>query len=264
MFKEIKFGLYSIKKNVQNSSELRMSFIASVLGMMINNSAFIFLWSFFIKAVGIVGGWTVADVICLQGFGALIFGLCLGFAKGLRNLPHYVHLGSLDRFILSPKNLLIRIGTSATGISELGDIIFGIICLIIYAFLIQANLIQISLMIFCILTASLTFLGVIIFISSVSFYFNDSQSIATGLFDLFFTPALFHGGAIQGLLRFTFTFIIPSLLISTLPVETIKNTDLNLLSLLVILSIFWFILSLIIFNLSIRKYESSNFMTFGQ
>lgn len=264
MFKELQFAFYSIKKNLQNSSELRVSFITSIFGMMINNSAFIVLWGFFIQAVGIIGGWTVFDIVALQGFGAIVFGICLGFANGIRKLPQYTASGAFDRFMLSPKNLLIRIATSSTGIPELGDILFGIICLSAYAIFIQADLLQILLMIGMIITASVTFISVIICISCASFIFVDGASVVTGLFDLFFTPALFHGGAIQGSMRFVFTFIIPSLLISTLPVETIKNSDLNLLILLTILALFWLGLSFLLFHLSVRKYESSSFMTFGQ
>ncbi len=68
---EIKFALYSIKKNIQSSAELRTSFLMNVFGMAINNTAFIILWGFFVNTVGKIGGWTVADIIGLQGFVAL-------------------------------------------------------------------------------------------------------------------------------------------------------------------------------------------------
>jgi len=48
MNKEIKFALYAIKKNIQNSVELRGSFFMNVFGMAVNNLAFIFLWVYFV------------------------------------------------------------------------------------------------------------------------------------------------------------------------------------------------------------------------
>jgi hypothetical protein len=42
--KELHFALYAIKKNIQNSAELRTSFLTTIIGMAINNSAFLFLW----------------------------------------------------------------------------------------------------------------------------------------------------------------------------------------------------------------------------
>ena len=63
MMKELKFALYAIKKNIQSSAELRTSFLMNIVGMSINNTAFIILWGFFVKSVGVIGGWTVADII---------------------------------------------------------------------------------------------------------------------------------------------------------------------------------------------------------
>ena len=91
----------------------------------------------------------------------------------------------------------------------------------------------------------------------------DASSVTGSLFELFLTPSLFHGGAFQGITRFIFTFIIPSLLIGTLPVEIVRNISLGKLLLVGVLALFWFIISISIFNQAIKKYESSNFMTFG-
>src|SRR3989338_6542662 len=104
MMKELKFALYAIKKNIQNSAELRTSFLMNIVGMSINNTAFIILWGFFVKSVGVIGGWTVADIIGLQGFVALCFGIVFSAGAGIRKLADYTASGAFDRFMLSPKN----------------------------------------------------------------------------------------------------------------------------------------------------------------
>jgi ABC-2 type transport system permease protein len=263
IMKELKFALFAIKKNIQSSAELRTSFLMNVAGMTINNTAFIILWVFFVKSVGIIGGWTAADIIGLQGFGTLCYGIVSSAGFGLRKLADYVTSGVFDRFMLSPKNLLIRIATSSFGASALGDVVFGIICLGIYAFLINADVYQILLMILLVVTSTITFLAAVIAIYSMSFYFTDGSSVTYGLFQLFLTPSLFHGGAFQGAMRFIFTFAIPSLLIGALPVEIVRDVSMGKLLMVSILAILWFILSIKIFNGAVRKYESSNFMTFG-
>jgi len=263
MLKEIKFALYSIRKNIQSSAELRTSFLMNVIGMAINNTAFIFLWVFFIKSVGIIGGWTAADIIGLQGFLAVSYGLILSGANGLRRLPEYVSSGAFDRFMLSPKNLILRIATSSFGASAIGDIVFGMICLVVYCFLIQASIFQIFLAIILLILATIIFLSLIIIIGSISFLFTDAGAVYDGMFELFFTPALFHGGAFQGVMRFVFTFIIPSLLIGTIPLEALKDISIEKIILLVIMAIILFTFSIFTFNRSVRKYESSSFMTFG-
>lgn len=261
--KEIKFALYSIKKNFQSSAELRTSFLMNVIGMAINNTAFIFLWVFFIKSVGIIGGWTAWDIIGLQGFLAISYGLVLSGAYGLRKLPDCVASGAFDRFMLSPKNLILRIATSSISTSALGDVVFGIVCMAVYVYLIKISLLQIILLLILIILATIIFLALTILIGSISFLFTDSSSVYNGIFELFFTPALFHGGAFQGIMRFIYTFIIPSLLIGTIPVETLKDTSASKLILLTVLAIFWFFLAIFVFKRAVKKYESSNFMTFG-
>jgi len=261
--KELHFALYATKKNLQNSAELRTSFLMNIVGMAINNTAFIILWLFFVKSVGIIGGWTAADIIGLNGYTAICYGIVFSAGGGIRKLADYTASGAFDRFMLSPKNLLLRLATAYFSVSAIGDIIFGIVCLTIYALLIHANIIQILLILLLVIISTIVFLAAVIVIYSTSFFFTDADSVTRGFFELFFTPSLFHGGAFQGVMRFIFTFAIPSLLIGSLPIEIIKNISLGKLLMVSILAIFWFIFSIKFFNWSIKKYESSNFMTFG-
>ncbi|OGE83869.1 MAG: hypothetical protein A3B23_01290 [Candidatus Colwellbacteria bacterium RIFCSPLOWO2_01_FULL_48_10] len=263
MFKELRFALYAIKKNIQNNVELRTSFLMNVGGMAVNNIAFIILWVYFVKSVGVINGWTALDIIALQGFTALSYGLAYFLFAGIRKLPDYVATGGLDRFILSPKNLLLRIGTSWFVPSTLGDTLFGVICLVIYGIITSVTLYQIALMVLLIILSTIIFLGVSTAIYAMSLFFTDPESVTNSLYEIFLTPAIFHGGAFQGATRFFFTFIIPSLLVGALPVEIIRDISMSKLSILVALAIVWLIIPVAMFNKAIKKYESSNFMTFG-
>ena len=264
MMKEIKFALYAIKKNIQSSSELRTSFLMNIIGMAINNIAFVFLWVYFVKSVGVIGGWTTYDIIGLNGFCALSFGIVVSIFMGIRKIPEYVSSGSFDRFMLSPKNLILRIATSAFSPSAVGDAIFGIICLSVYGFLIHITLVQIIFITLLIIFGAIIFFSMSLVINALSFYFVDATSFTDSVFQLFFTPTLFHGGAFHGAMRFIFTFIIPSLLIAAIPTETVKHISFSTLALVGFGSFVWLFISIKLFNHSIRKYESSNFMTFGQ
>jgi len=263
MMKELYFAIYAIKKNIQSSAELRTSFLINIFGMAVNNSAFIILWGFFVQSVGVIGGWTVADIIGLQGFIALCYGIVFSMAAGIRKLAEYTASGAFDRFMLSPKNLLVRIATSSFGASAIGDIVFGMVCLGIFAFLIHATIHQVLLMVLLVIISTVVFLAALIAIYSTSFFFTDASSVTGSLFELFMTPSMFHGGAFQGVMRFIFTFAIPSLLIGALPVEIVRDISLGKLLLVSVLAIFWFAVSINIFSRAVKKYESSNFITFG-
>ena len=260
---DIKFALYAIKKNIQNSAELKTSFLMNIFGMAINNTAFIIIWIFFVKTVGVINGWMASDIVGLLGFSTLCYGIILSVGDGLRRLPDLVSSGSFDRFLLSPKNLLIRIATSSFGPSAVGDAVFGAICLIIYGILINATLIQVLLIVFLVIITSIIFLSLVIIIFSTSFLFIDSDQVTTGIFNFFLTPGLFHGGAFHGLMKLFTTFIVPSLLVGTIPIEIVRDLSMGKLLLICVLALFWFFLSIKIFNKCVKKYESSNFMTFG-
>ena len=263
MKKEIKFAFYAIKKNIKSSAELRTSFLMNIFGMMLNNTAFIIIWVFMIKTVGSIGGWTSADIFGLQGFVSLSFGLIFSLGAGLREMPRLITFGIFDQFLLSPKSLLVRIATSSFNPSAIGDIFFGVICTSIYLIMIHAQILQVLMAFFLAIFSTIAFLGITITIQSISFFFTDPDAMTKSVFELFFTPSMFHGGAFQGGTRFVFTFLIPSLIIGSLPVEAVMNLDYSKVILIGLLSIFWFVFSLWLFKKALKKYESANFMTFG-
>jgi ABC-2 type transport system permease protein len=261
--KEVAFALCAIKKNIQNSAELRTSFISNIIGMMLNNSFFVIIWIFFVEAVGTIHGWTWIDIVGMQGFGMFSFGVVFTFGAGLINLPNLVNSGGFDNMLLSPKNLLLRLSVSAIRISAIGDLVFGFICLIIFLSVTSANLTQ--LITFClVLLVSLTVhTAVMLAVYSLSFFFNDPRAVTIGMFEVFITPTLFHGGAIQGTLRVILTFFIPALLIGALPVEAVRNPSLGTISLMVAVSLAWLLFAVKFFYYCVKRYESSNFMNFG-
>ncbi len=70
-------------------------------------------------------------------------------------------------------------------------------------------------------------------------------------------------GVVLGAMRFVFTFIIPSLVVGALPIEIIRDISIDKLILCAFLALIWLIVSFKIFKWGVKKYESSNFMTFG-
>lgn len=263
MLNDLRFALYSIKKNIAGSAELRSSFLMNVFGMAINDIAFIFLWVFFVRSVGIIGGWTSADIVGLMGFSALSFGAIMSVFNGIFRLPEYVATGSFDRFMLSPKNLLVRVATSSLQPSAVGDLLFGSVSLVVYCFLIQASFAQIVLTILLAIGVCVAFLAILVIIFSTSFLVVDASTTTNSLFNLFLGPSLFHGGVFQGAMRFIFTFIIPSLLIGALPAEALKNASWTAFGTIIGFTAFLSVVSVLVFYKAVRKYESANFMTFG-
>ncbi|MBE6160222.1 MAG: hypothetical protein E7157_04160 [Lactobacillales bacterium] len=259
----LKLAMLNIKKNFKNEKELKSSFIISVVGMAINNIAFLILWYYFGKTVGEINGWKPLDIFGLYGFTSTTFGLVDSLFNGLYKIPEYITTGNFDKYLLTPKNILLKVSTSKISTSALGDLLFGIVCFIIFAFFNKLTIIQLMLSLLLIILSSIIFYSFSLICMSISFYLMDGHNVSTGLYGTFVSNSLYHGGAFTGVLRAIFIFIIPSLLVGAVPVEIVKGLSLDGLIVVIFLATFWFLFSVFFFYKSLRKYESNNFFGFG-
>lgn len=261
--RDIKMALLNIKKNFQNAKELKSAFITSIVGMCINNAAFIILWYNFGKMMGTLNGWEPFDILGLYGFSTTSYGLICAFLYGIYNIPTYISTGNFDKYLLTPKNTLVKVATSAISTSAIGDLVFGVICFIVYAFMAKLTWLQIGAFMLLILVASIVFFAFSLICMTVSFYLMDGENVSQGLYGMFLSASLYHGGAFTGVLKAIFVFIIPSLLLGAVPVELIKDLSLIKTSLVILLSIIWLVIAVVFFYKSLKKYESNNFFGFG-
>ena len=261
--KSIKLALLNIKKNIQNEKELKSSFIISVVGMAINNISFLILWYYFGKAIGEVNGWKPIDVFGLYGFGTTAYGIVVSLFSGMFSLPAYISSGTFDRYLTTPKNILLKVSTSKISTSAIGDLLFGFICFIVFAIFSKLTIIQLLLSILLILIASVVFYSFSLICMSISFYLMEGENVSQGIYGMFLGNSLYHGGAFTGILRVIFTFVMPSLLLGAVPVEIVKHFSSAKLIMIILLTIFWFILSILFFYKSLKKYDSNSLFGFG-
>ena len=261
--KDIKLALLNIKKNIKNEKELKSSFIISIVGMAINNISFLILWYYFGKTIGELNGWKPLDIFGLYGFGTTTYGIISSVFAGVFSIPTYISSGNFDKYLLTPKSILMKVSTSKISTSAIGDLLFGIICFIVFVFVSKLTILQLLLSILLIFLSSVIFYSFSLVCMSISFYLMDGYNVSHGLYGMFISNSLYHGGAFTGLLRVIFIFLIPSLLIGAVPVEIVKTLSINNLLLLILATIIWFIFSIIFFNKSLKKYESNNLFGFG-
>jgi len=261
--RNIKLAILNIKKNFQNAKELKSAFITSIIGMCLNNTAFIVLWFNFGAMIGNLNGWGPFDIFGLYGFSTTSYGIVCTFFYGIYNLPTYISSGNFDKYLLTPKNILMKVATSSISTSAIGDLLFGLICFGIFAIVSEFTFLQIMISLLLIVISTIIFFAFSLICMSISFYLMDGENISSGIYQMFLTPSLYHGGAFTGVLRIIFVFIIPSLLLGAIPVELVKNMTLLNLVMILCLTIFWFVLSILFFYKSLKKYESNNFFGFS-
>ena len=258
-----KLAIINIKKNFQNAKELKSAFITSIIGMCLNNTAFIVLWFNFGAMIGNINGWGPFDIFGLYGFSTTSYGIVCTFFYGIYNIPSYISSGNFDKYLLTPKNILMKVATSSISTSAIGDLLFGIICFGIFAVVSKLTLLQILLSLLLMLITSVIFFSFSLICMSISFYLMDGENISSGMYQMFLTPSLYHGGAFSGVLRIIFIFVVPSLLLGAIPVELIHNISVINLVMILLLTIFWFLISIMFFYKSLKKYESNNFFGFS-
>lgn len=259
----IKLALLNIRKNFKNEKELKSSFIISVVGMAINNIAFLILWYYFGKTIGELNGWKPMDIFGLYGYGTTAYGIVVSLFSGMFDIPNYISSGNFDKYLLTPKNILLKVSTSKISTSAFGDLLFGVVCFLVFAICNKLTIIQLLLSILLIIVASIIFYSFSLICMSVSFYLMDGHNVSQGLYGMFLSNSLYHGGAFTGVLRFIFIFVMPSLLLGAVPVEIVKTLSIPSLIMILALAVFWFVISIMFFYKSLKKYESNNLFGFG-
>lgn len=248
----------TFQKNLAGAMELRTGFILQIVGMMVNNIAFLAGWLFFFQLFGSINHWSGPETFGLQGLVALVYGLGFTFASGTVSLTDYVHQGVFDQFLLSPRNLYLRILSSKLRVSAIGDCLFGLVLIMIYIIQAKLGLGQILMLLLFLPPATLLFCNISLLTSLVAFMIPDSGVLSRNLFEAFFAPSMYPGALYQGWVRGVFLYLIPSLLIGSLPVEAVRDHRVTLLVLTWILSALWMLLTMLVLKNALRRYESGN------
>lgn len=261
--RSLRLAIINIKKNFLNARELKSAFIISIIGMFLNNFSFTFLWLYFGKSVGVLNGFAPMDIFGIYAINTTSYGIVCAFLYGLFNIPSYISSGNFDKFLITPKNTLIKVVTSSISTSAFGDLLFGVTCFIIFCLSTKISLIGILLVILFIILSTIVFFSFSLICMSISFYLMDGENISNGLYGMFVGSSLYHGGAFTGVLKAIFIFIVPSLLLGAIPIEIINSFSFVKILLFIVLTVFWLVFSIYFFYRSLRKYESNNFFGFG-
>lgn len=261
--RSLRLAIINIKKNFLNARELKSAFIISIIGMFLNNFSFTFLWLYFGKSVGVLNGFAPMDIFGIYAINTTSYGIVCAFLYGLFNIPSYISSGNFDKFLITPKNTLIKVVTSSISTSAFGDLLFGVTCFIIFCLSTKLSVIGILLMILFIILSTIIFFSFSLICMSISFYLMDGENISNGLYGMFVGSSLYHGGAFTGVLKAIFIFIVPSLLLGAIPIEIINGFSFVKVLLFIVLTVFWLVFSIYFFYRSLRKYESNNFFGFG-
>lgn len=237
--------------------EYRGAFLSQVFAMFLNDLVWLLFWLLFFTRFPVLRGWTAADVLTLWAIAAAGFGLATALFGNVNVLPSLIAQGQLDGWMLYPRALLPHMLLGRMSAMSWGDFLFGFV---VYGLFVRPDLPH--LLLFCALTLSvaLLFLGMGVITGSLSFFLGNATALAEqwrfAMLTFSTYPAVLFDGAVK-LLLYT---LVPAAFVSYLPVEALRRFSLGHAALALLGSLVIASLSVLLFYVGLRRYESGNLM----
>ncbi len=250
------FGHY-LRFNLQAGMEYRVSFLTQVLGMILNNSAFIVFWLILFDSLRDIQGYGFADVMFLWALSAAGYGLagiCFGNAS---SLSRSIYTGELDVYLLQPKPILLSFLASRMSISAWGDLAYGVV---LYGFTqpIAPGPIALFVLFSVLFAAVLAALRVLY--HSLTFFLGNAEDFAATAADLVLAFCLYPGSIFDGPSMLLLHTLVPAALVAWIPIQLFRSFDPVRMLILVGADAAIVAAALVLFCLGLRHYESGSRM----
>ena len=158
-----KFLKMNIKCNISAALEYKKSFFIQAGFMFINNFFFLIFWFIVFSTNGDnIEGVTMNDILYLWSLPTIAYGIAYFIFGGVYNLGKYLIEGTLDTFLIQPKNVILNVATSSTSFSAFGDLMYGIVLGIIAVTLVSGFTVQ-----------GIICIAVAIIIWAIGYVYND-------------------------------------------------------------------------------------------
>ncbi len=256
--RELTFFAYQWRQNLKNQQALRTSFVLQIVAMFLNNIAFFVIWIMFSRAVGMINGWGVMQTFGMMCVSMLTYGIVHALFGSTGSLSDTVPNGQFDAYLAKPKNLYTRIINRQMEPTALGDLLQGILGMMIFFCMTHASIGTILLFLVMVPPGAIAQVSFIMVMDCIIFWLPQTPVIGNTLRDLIILPTTQPISLIRGTLRVIYLTAIPALLVAGLPIEIITYHTYSLLALAYTVSLIWLAISIWVLNISVRRYESGN------
>jgi ABC-2 type transport system permease protein len=259
MLTAAKQHLLLIKKyfifNLKCSLQYRVGFVIQVLGMIINNSSFLFFWWILYRNVNSIKGYTFSDTVILWGLASATYGFTHIVFGNTRELSNMIVNGGLDSYMLQPKDIIINSCASRTEVSAWGDLAYGYILLTL-----SGNMNLWNLLLFSLFTVvgGLIFFSTLLVTNSLSLYLGNIESTKRIVENFFLTFSTYPEGIFGKYLRVVFYTLLPVGFMVYLPVGIMSHFDILKLLLVLVACILYLGIAYLIFYTGLKRYASGN------
>lgn len=241
--------------NFKAHLEYRGAFLTQALAMFINNSFWLAFWTLFFTRFPALRGWTVNDVITLWALAASGFGIAHTLCWNALLLPQIIARGQLDVWMLYPRRLLPHLLLGKMSATAVGDALFGYV---VYIGFVRPDLEHLLLFVFLTFAVGLVYMGFNVIAGSMGFFVGNAESLAEQWFFSMITFSTYPSSLFDGWVRVLLYTAIPAFFVSELPIQALRDMSLwhaalTLAGALAILGV-----SVLVFYIGLRRYESGN------
>ena len=253
---QLRVCLLSVKYNIMREMANPVTFVTNVVFMILNDAAILVQWFILFRLRDDIGGYTIREVLLLWGLTAASFGLSRVLFTRAFSLSELIISGKLDSYLVQPKNVLLSVVTSATNISAIGDLLYGLILLGFCGF--SMRLLFLFLLFTVTGTVILTAFAVIL--GSLSFWFVRTEMVGNQMVSGMISFMTYPDGIFQGISRFLLYFIIPVGMAVYHPVHLMTEFDAGMFLEVIAYAVLLMAAAVIVFYRGLRRYSSSRLM----
>jgi ABC-2 type transport system permease protein len=246
--------------HLKTSLEYRSSFIMTIISQSIAMLVELFTVITLFKKFRLLDEYNTYEL--LLGFSVLWLGFSLAemFGRGYDNFSKIIVNGNFDILLVRPRSIYIQIFGSDLCYEKIGRVITTL-CILIYSAIkitVGFDILKLLLLIFMVLGSTIVALSV--FIIGASFTFITIQGLE--VINIFTNGTRQLGQYPMGIykkwIRIFFSIVIPITLVNYYPLEYLAGRTTNVMYVFMPLySIVILIISIMIFNLGMKKYQST-------
>jgi ABC-type uncharacterized transport system permease subunit len=132
MYKYLQILGFAFKEQL----EYRRNFFFGIITMVINDAVFLVVFAIFLSYFTGTG-LTFGTFLLIHSLGAFYYAIINGVFANLGGLSEIIEEGKMDYYLSFPAAPLSFLATKSIKVHNLGDILFALISMLIYAFVFQ-------------------------------------------------------------------------------------------------------------------------------
>jgi len=198
-----------------------INLVMQSLAMILNNLGFLVAWGLLFARFGNINGYTLWEVILLQGYSATFYAVFFWFIGGVaKSTFEYLDRDKFMDLQLYPLNPLLLLTTKSGDPSQWGDFFEGVILMGIYLW---HDLTLLPLVVICLILTVAGLYGVTLFISSLAFFVPRGGEFFSELIqNIYIGGSMYPSQNFKGIIRGVFyaLLLVP---IVFYPIEAVRG-----------------------------------------